>query len=172
LREWRRRWGTITPKARAADYPLWKAFEGKQLRLYEGLTKAESSILCQARTGKIGLRAFLHLRGVPGVDPICPCGEAPQTAEHLFLCQDEKSRELRRLGYRSEREVRQAFREPKMAKKLAREILRSGWLQEYRAAQRLAQEDAMEALRVGIQVEEERPQPTRRRRRRRRPPAP
>jgi hypothetical protein len=106
------------------------------------------------------------------VDPICPCGEAPQTAEHLFLCQDEKSRELRRLGYRSEREVRQAFREPKMAKKLAREILRSGWLQEYRAAQRLAQEDAMEALRVGIQVEEERPQPTRRRRRRRRPPAP
>src|SRR5208282_1113816 len=41
---------------------------GHSLRLYKGLRKAESSALVQIRAGKIGLRAFLYQRKVPGID--------------------------------------------------------------------------------------------------------
>jgi hypothetical protein len=76
-RQWKQRWEAERRRERwAADRVLDKAFRGSHLRLYEGLKKAHSSILCQARVGKIGLRAFLFQRGVPEVTtPICPCGE-------------------------------------------------------------------------------------------------
>ena len=45
------------------------------LKLHKGLHKAESSILVQARTGKIGLRDFLFKRRVLGFDSLrCDCG--------------------------------------------------------------------------------------------------
>jgi hypothetical protein len=76
LRDWKDRWAAgvgVSGAQRAADVVLPKAYKGGHLRIYEGLTKAQSSILCQARTGKIGLRAFLFSRRVPDVDtPICP----------------------------------------------------------------------------------------------------
>jgi hypothetical protein len=37
------------------------------LKLHSGLRKAESSVLVQARTGRIGLAKFLYNRKVPGV---------------------------------------------------------------------------------------------------------
>ena len=52
---------------RADHIPAPKAFQGSRLRLYETLTTAESSAICQARTEKIGLQAFLYRRKVPGV---------------------------------------------------------------------------------------------------------
>lgn len=54
-------------------------------RRHSSLRKAESSALVQARTGKIGLRAFLFSRKVPGiVTPLCDCGESPETVEHIL----------------------------------------------------------------------------------------
>jgi hypothetical protein len=151
---------------------LPKAYKGGHLRIYEGLTKAQSSILCQARTGKIGLRAFLFSRSVPDVDtPICPCGVGPQTAEHIFYeCQDPRSTPLRAHGYGTKEEVWQALCEPAMAKKLAQSMICSGWLQEYRLAERLHFEEALEASRAGVT---RRPPPERHKKRRpRRPLAP
>ena len=64
--------------------PLFKILEK-----YHSLSKHESSLLTQIRTGKVGLRAFLFERKVPEVaTPRCLCGEAPETAAHLTLdCQ-------------------------------------------------------------------------------------
>ena len=79
-----------------------KAFEGGHLRLYEKLTRAEGSALCQARTEKIGLQRFLFQRKVPGIaSPACSCGRGDQTAAHLFVeCADEVyTRSLRAFGY-------------------------------------------------------------------------
>ena len=56
------------------------------LRLRAGLSKAQSSILTQMRTGKIGLAAFLCRRRVPGFPtPACCCGAQWETAKHVVL---------------------------------------------------------------------------------------
>ena len=62
----------------------------KSITLLGLLQKHESSLLVQIRTGKIGLRAFLHSRRVPGVtSPGCECGAGRETALHLILeCRD------------------------------------------------------------------------------------
>ena len=39
----------------------------KALARYQGLRKHESSLLIQVRTGKVGLRAFLFEKKVPGI---------------------------------------------------------------------------------------------------------
>src|SRR5208337_881579 len=52
----------------AADHIPSSFSRGYSLRLYKGLRKAESSALVQIRAGKIGLRAFLYQRKVPGID--------------------------------------------------------------------------------------------------------
>ena len=56
------------------------------LQLHTGLSKAQSSILTQVRTGKIGLVAFLCKRQVPGFPtPACSCGALWETAKHPVL---------------------------------------------------------------------------------------
>ena len=56
------------------------------LRLRAGLSKAQSSILTQIRTGKVGLAAFLCKRRVPGFPtPACSCGAQWETAKHVIL---------------------------------------------------------------------------------------
>ena len=61
-------------------------FQDKTLKRHEGLTKAESSLLIQIRTGDIGLRDFLFKRRVPEVlIPYCECGEGREIAGHLVV---------------------------------------------------------------------------------------
>ena len=92
---WRRRWQNEYEKAvrrrprrhkEAADTPL---FTEEAVRRHDGLRKAESSVLVQARTGKIGLRDFLFQRRVPDtVTPLCSCSSGErETAEHLVPMQ-------------------------------------------------------------------------------------
>lgn len=58
----------------------------KMLSAHKGLHKAESSIITQVLTGKIGLRKFLYERGVPGMpSPDCPCGQAKETPKHVTI---------------------------------------------------------------------------------------
>ena len=93
LTEWKRRWqrerasGTSWPESVAAlEEPSTST-----LKLYSQLKKAESSVLFQARTGRIGLRRFLALVRVPGIDSEdCLCGKGKETAEHLLLHCDNR----------------------------------------------------------------------------------
>jgi hypothetical protein len=59
-------------------------FTNRSLKKHEGLTKAQSSLLTQVRTGDIGLRDYLFRCKVPEVPtPYCSCGEGRETVEHL-----------------------------------------------------------------------------------------
>jgi hypothetical protein len=64
------------------------------LKLHIGLRKAESSVLVQARTGRIGLVKFLYNRGVPRIlsaQSRCRMGE--ETPRHMALyCAEEADR--------------------------------------------------------------------------------
>jgi hypothetical protein len=154
-RQWKQRWETGRRQERwAADRTLEKAFQGGHLRLYQGLKKAHSSILCQARTGRIGLRAFLFQRGVPEVNtPVCPCGEGSQTSEHLSSeCLKPRSTPLRAMGYTSLGRVRETLSDYKTAAKAARILIPSGWLEEYRLFLKLDFQKALEAIRAGITI--------------------
>jgi hypothetical protein len=56
------------------------------LKLHQELSKPLSSILTQMRTGRIGLREYLHKRNVPDIeDNRCQCRQAPQTISHVLL---------------------------------------------------------------------------------------
>ena len=54
-------------------------------KIHKELKKAESSVLTQIRTGRIGLAAFLNKARVPNFpSPICQCGQAEETALYII----------------------------------------------------------------------------------------
>jgi len=69
-------------------YALQSTPQKAVLKLHDELTKDLSALAMQTRTGKIGLRLFLHRHRVPGVETErCQFRQAPQTIEHiLFTC--------------------------------------------------------------------------------------
>jgi len=86
---WENRWRRQIdgqPTRLADKDPPSLLFTNKSLRKHQDLTKAQSSLLIQARTGAIGLRDFLFKRQVPGFPtPYCSCGEGRETVEHLVV---------------------------------------------------------------------------------------
>ena len=124
------RWETqrhATAPARADNIRIHKAFQGRHFCLYESLAKAEGAALCQARTEKIGLRAFLFRRGVPGIaSPACPCGQGDHTAAHLFAgCADIKSRAIRAMGFSTIGDVGEGLSDRRKAPGMARALMNS-----------------------------------------------
>jgi hypothetical protein len=90
------------------------------LRMHENLTKRQSAILVQMRTGKIGLNDFLFSRRVPGIlRPECECGEGRQTVDHVLLrCRKHDELRNRKLGYlRGRGDLRKILNEHKPATK-------------------------------------------------------
>ena len=81
-----------------------KTFKGSQLRLFNGLGRAESLVLVQTRAGKIGVRASILHDRIPGVHTrICLRGAVPQTPIHLFAeCRDPRLATLRQFGFHDE----------------------------------------------------------------------
>ena len=68
----------------AADFPSPK-LGLDQYKLYIGLKKAESSMLTQAYTRKIGLQAFLfRVNILTATTPICLCSIREETVCHLI----------------------------------------------------------------------------------------
>jgi hypothetical protein len=107
LRDWEKRWRaenrrlgrivrpSIDPGKNQfvpEDPPLTK----KVLELHKGLRKAESALLVQAHTGRIGLAKFLYNCKVPSiVTAQCQCRAGEETARYMaFYCTQEASRLL------------------------------------------------------------------------------
>ena len=127
--------------------------------------------MIQIRTGKIGLNAFLYHRKVPGYEsPICIYGNGPQTPEHLFINYiDPRSHGLIAIGYTSISEIRAGLSSSETVGKMAKCLLRSGWLREFRLSEKLRLEEGLADALVGWH---QRPPPERHKRRRVRQPAP
>ena len=55
------------------------------LHKLNGLSHAESSVIVQAGTGRIGLRSYPH--SIDAEDSLnCPCGEEARSVQHILLC--------------------------------------------------------------------------------------
>ena len=146
---WETRWKQSfegRTSSRLADYdPPDFLFTNKALRKHQNLTKAQSSLLIQARTGVIGLRDFLFKIGVPTVPtPYCSCGEDKETVEHLVVwCSDPpKPRTWQARLISSHLDLRFVLRATGskaagLARKVIGWLMESGRLPEYRLAVQL-----------------------------------
>ena len=108
------------------------------LRLRAGLSKAQSSILTQIRTGKVGLAAFLCKRRVPGFPtPACSCGAQWETAKHVILDCPRLQQRVRRSLYTAAAttDYQAMISRPRPAAALTSWILRHGVLSQFSWAQ-------------------------------------
>jgi len=81
-----------------------------QKKILAGMTKAQSSLLTQIRTGHIGLKAYLFSRRVPGIITLwCSCGKGRETVAHLFLDCNACDRPL---DLRNRRDLKEAITDP------------------------------------------------------------
>ena len=88
LQAWRQRW----ERRKKGNWDQIDQQPDKRvLKLHKNLKKAESSILVQLRTGRIGLAKFLHIAKVPSYDTgQCKCRQGDETPRHLLLfCKEE-----------------------------------------------------------------------------------
>ena len=135
LQEWHGKWYSGQGRSRWCSLASTEAPSARRLKLHEQLKKAESSVLVQARTGRIGLAHFLNKARVPGYEtPACRCGLGDETAEHLLLhCQLETERRQWRRSTR----LRDLVSEPRNTATTARWIIQSGRIGQFQLASKL-----------------------------------
>ena len=101
----------------------------KSLQLYDSLTKAESTVLVQLRTGKIGFQAYLAAIGVSD-SALCHCGRSPQTIKHILMeCQEYDALGIRTWtgeGAGIPRTLNAFLTDPKRVKKTTQFVLNTG----------------------------------------------
>jgi hypothetical protein len=86
LEAWRRRWREATRKSRRGDLAARRGPDLTNHKVYKDLYKHQASVLMQVRIGRVGMADLLFQRHVPDVPtPLCSCGEAPETPEHVLL---------------------------------------------------------------------------------------
>jgi hypothetical protein len=148
---WQARWeqsrqGQQGPANRIADKdPPALLFTNRALERHEGLTKAQSSLLSQARIGDIGLRDYLFRVKVPEVyTPYCACGEGRETVEHLVVwCSNPPlQRPWDHREVRSQRDLQTVLRgvgarSVRLVRRILGWLMDSGRLLEYSLARRL-----------------------------------
>lgn len=136
LSEWKNRWQQATANRRTTTASLDPAWSGKEIdKRHKGLTKAQSSLLTQARTGHIGLNAYLAQRRVPGANPACRCNAEVETFDHVVLdCPQTDRTRLPAKVPQTAAELAAALKGAQTARPLLKWFIRSGRLPEYRLA--------------------------------------
>ena len=82
LQRWCQRWDLAKRSLKAIEEKPSKTL----IKRHKGLRKAESAIIIQARSGRIGFASFLHEARVPGYEsPICSCGQGHETPRHILI---------------------------------------------------------------------------------------
>jgi hypothetical protein len=137
LIEWRQRWEQENRQRRRRWCSIAATEEPSagRLKLHDHLRKAESSVLVQARTGRIGLAHFLNKARVPGFPaPGCECEQGDETAEHVLLhCRLESERRSWQRGA----SFRDLVSEERNTRHAAKWLIQSGRLGQFRLANRL-----------------------------------
>ena len=122
-------------------YKLTKKPTKHVLDKFATMSRPETSVLVQARTGKIGLRHYLYSIGAEDSKD-CPCGEGPQTVQHVLLCCPEFD-ELREKMWEGKRETDLSILlgAPGLAKKAAQFLIETGELVQFRHVKQASPED-------------------------------
>lgn len=96
------------------------------------MNRSESSVIVQARTGKIGLRDYLYRIGAEP-SPSCPCGARRQTVYHTLL-ECPRFNELREEMWEGKREtdLTRLLGTPALAAKVSKFFLATGELSQFR----------------------------------------
>ena len=113
------------------------------LKLYINLRKAESSALVQFHIGRTGLASFLYRVGVPEFQsPTCRCGQEEETPYHILRhCPlEEGNRQSLRTICGGGIDVVRLLNTPEGAGAVARWIVQSGRLSQFRVAKALSYE--------------------------------
>jgi hypothetical protein len=91
------------------------------LKLHVGLRKAESSVLVQASTGRIGVAKFLYNRRVPGVlSAQCSCEAGEEPPRHMALFCIEEAGRRQHLQDRWEAKLQATHRDKQRGKETSR----------------------------------------------------
>ena len=67
----------------AALRQLLPRLSKSSLEVYSGMTRAESTVMIQLRTGKIAFNSYLESIGAVE-SSLCHCGRAPQSIKHMW----------------------------------------------------------------------------------------
>jgi hypothetical protein len=148
LEDWKARWkrdqkrvdrvvrpGTdLGSRAIPKDTPPNKAV----LKLHSRLKKAESSILVQARTGRIGLPKFLYNCKVPSVlSAQCRYSAGEETPQYIALFGTDEAGRCQHLRICRQLDRQQLIGTNSGAKRLIEWMIRSGRLGQFSLARRL-----------------------------------
>ena len=140
-KQWELKWETYRRRIEEANQtPAQRTPISKlTLKIREGLQKAESSLATQIRTERIGLKAYLHSRKVPGVEsPKCKCEWARQTAKHVLLfCPDYAEPKTRILNAAIIQNYRQIVFTAKGLKAATRIMMKTDLLEQFALAKTL-----------------------------------
>jgi Reverse transcriptase (RNA-dependent DNA polymerase)/Endonuclease-reverse transcriptase len=132
---WVERWRSAP---RSSTEALQQPPDEGVMALHKGLHKAESSILTQLRTGKIGLASFLFKAKVPGVDSeACRCGYRQETPQHITIScpRYQDTRDSLRINGRLD--FKELLSTAEGVRKVTRWWLKRGILEQFRLAAEL-----------------------------------
>jgi hypothetical protein len=140
--EWRQSWQTQRDTKSRTAFAWLIAWGSQPTRLYNDMSKAEATALFLMRTQVIGLRQWLARAGVPGVSPICPCGQSPETVRHVLLqCSRFQNSRPGLFQQAGTEDIQALLTKRDGARIAARWLVRSGALEQFRVAMEAMETD-------------------------------